>query len=141
MDDVEQSDWDELVYRTEDSNGDRENGFHIPNATDIINLRKIVGSNTVLQTLLTINNDGTCTPRTTQWGTSTGGFWQNPCDTIVWSKFPCGIDPNKKDGCGVMLLYFLNDEVHGDALWTCYPEVKDIRCNVRLMRSIKKTQW
>ncbi len=143
LNDVGTSDWNDLIFRYPDEESEHETGFHIPNSTDIDNLRRIVGDNAVLQDekLLSILNDGTYSLKFHQWDTHTGAFWLNPCDPMIWSQFPCSMDPNKAEGCGVVMMYFLNDALHGDKLWRCYTTIQDLRCNVRLMRTISKSQW
>lgn len=140
LDDITQEEWNILLFQTEDMDGENANGFHIPNCTDFIKLNQIVGQNEKLQNLLQVEYDGTYRPRTDDWQEDAGGFWQSPYDPTMFHNPYC-IDPGLEDGCGIIMLAFLNNPRFRDGFWACYTNVKDIRCNVRLMRTISKSQW
>ena len=141
LDDVPQSDWNDLIVNAD---GESETGFHIPDERDIRNLISLVGDSPKVRTILNLEYgnayyDANLTPN--NWSKNTAGFWIYPRDYEFWSNKPGCIDPNKVEGCGVPVLWHRNDTTYKDRMWTTFTNIKDLRCSVRLMRTINKNQW
>lgn|GEM_PF-4286061 len=144
LNDVPQSDWNELIMNAD---GDSEQGFHIPGYSDIRKLKEIYGDNMIrARTDLNVqwdDSDGTTNYTHIMDG---AGFWLNPVDSW-WIQFPNSTDPNKVDGCGVTwswvnpTAYEKNPDYYGNGYGLGYSNVKQNRCNVRLVRNITKDQW
>ena len=117
LDDVIQDDWDEFCS---------EQGFRIPTAKDLTDLRDVVGKNN-RGIILNVELDGFYYPDFPlehSYITNNGGFWINAQN-----------DPNRVSGCGVIANWY------GDDLLISYTNNKDICCNVRLVRTLNQSQW
>ncbi|MBQ3655234.1 MAG: hypothetical protein II956_00105 [Bacteroidales bacterium] len=120
LDDVIQADWDEFIPNAP--------GFRIPTAKDLTDLGAVVGKNN-RRSILEVEYDGFCEPSTPadfSYRTNNGcGFWVN-----------CQNDPSRVDGCGVIGNWYKDD-----AFVLSFTNIKDICCNVRLVRTLTKSQW
>lgn len=139
LNNVPQSDWDEMIFNED---GDNETGFHIPTLSDIHTLSDLFGETSAIRTVLNVAFDGTYIPqRPDDWNNFTASFWKDPVDPIWFSAFPNFIDPNKQEGCGKFVSWYQNNYQYGNYMWINNPNNKDLRCNVRLVRTITKQQW
>ena len=147
LDDVIQSDWDEILR---DAHDNKKKGFHIPNETDLNNLTSILGNSNKIPQYLNMKYDGDYNPwydteDKIGYNSHEAEFWLNPIDHEKWQGHFNGRDPNQKKGCGIIALWPINDhpiyQNSNGGLVIAYTNIQELHVKIRLVRTLKLNEW
>lgn len=138
--DLEQEDWDYMLLATSNVRGEHKKGFHLPRYGDLDKLTQLVGGNGRVRDYLKLVYGG-CYDKNLSRGKPC------PCDEACiwldythnydyWPKFN-GVDPNKREGCGVIKTWSLDPNTSSRD----YPNIPRLCCNIRLVRDLKPEEW
>ena len=128
--------WD---YAFQNSSGQTESGFRIPNITDYRNLATVVGGANYARQVLQLKYDGVYYNDGNFFTNSSADLWINPYDPINWSN-PSHMDLGRVDGCGILQKWSANDPDRNGYM-PVYTNDPHICAKVRLVRDLTVSTW
>lgn len=117
------ADFTDLIYNF---NYEPENGFRVPDESDIRNLKKLIGSMDLLPSILNLDFDGAY-HYAPDYCSKYADYWTNTDS------------PNKIPGCGVHYHWCKNNDPYPCGI--SFTNCKELGVNVRLVRNISKERW
>jgi len=125
--DLIQDDWDFLMLKSQDVDGEHELNFHIPTFQDLCNLLEIVGDNGHVHKYLNLTYACNYDPLLDK-----GKECTNKTAAMIWIDYP-----GRLLGCGVFKAWSLEPSTS----YICCTNIARLACNVRLVRTLKPEEW